>query len=231
MFPKPVPAFTAAAVVTGSALALGGLVTTSIVVLITLALISLAVAPAVAMTVHSIHPDSARALRIGAACSAGTLAAGLLVAGLVSLLGPVAVLVILTLPAAAGIWVYRRGSSWPDRVGRTSPGRPGIQRSRWPHGPAVAPDSVHPTAPHVPLGLPTLDIATVSMPGLCAAWQRTYWLLSDRSLSSTARLILVELREELLEEFERRDPAGLRRWLHTEPRACSNPGRYLTTDH
>jgi hypothetical protein len=234
MFPSMIRAVTVGAVVAGCLLALLGLATTSVAVLITVAVIAILIGPAVAMAVHSTLPDSGLALRVGAAGSAATLAAGLIVAGLVVLLGAVAVPVVLTLLAAGGIWVYRHGSSWLDRVGRASTGRATmrIRRPSRARGTVVAaPHSGQPTAPVVSLGLPGLDIGTESMPGLCAAWQRTYWLLRDLPLSSPARLGVVQLRAELLEEFERRDPAGFRRWLHTEPRACSNPGRYLTAGH
>jgi hypothetical protein len=234
MFPSLIRAVTVGAVVTGCLLALLGLATTSGAVLITMAVTVILIGPAVAMAVHSTLPDSGLALRVGAAGSAATLAAGLIVAGLVVLLGAVAVPVVLTLLASGGIWLYRHGSSWLDRIGCASTGRRTMRiclPSRARGTVVAAPHSGQPTAPVVPLGLPGLDIGTASMPGLCAAWQRTYWLLRDLPLSSPASLGVVQLRAELLEEFERRDPAGLRRWLHTEPRACRNPGRYLTAGH
>lgn len=66
---------------------------------------------------------------------------------------------------------------------------------------------------------------------LCAAWQRTYWLLQDIPATSPDRLAVIALRVRLLAELERRDPDGLVRWLHTQTRAGSDPGRYLAADH
>jgi hypothetical protein len=71
--------------------------------------------------------------------------------------------------------------------------------------------------------------ADLSIPELCLAWRRTYLALLEVS-ADTPRDDIVALRERLLDEIERRDPAGFTRWLETGARAGSDPGRFLTGD-
>jgi hypothetical protein len=64
---------------------------------------------------------------------------------------------------------------------------------------------------------------------LCLAWQHSYWLLSELP-GSHQRCEVAAMRQSLLDELERRDPVGFRRWLDAEPRANSDPRRHLTAD-
>jgi hypothetical protein len=64
---------------------------------------------------------------------------------------------------------------------------------------------------------------------LCLTWRRSYLALLDAT-SSPARCNIVRIRGCLLDELERRDPAGFTRWLDTGARAGSDPSRYLSTD-
>jgi hypothetical protein len=62
---------------------------------------------------------------------------------------------------------------------------------------------------------------------LCTAWQRSYFqLLVTRD--ATARRCLVQRRQDYLDEIERRDPDGFRRWLDSGARPGGDPEPYLT---
>jgi hypothetical protein len=61
---------------------------------------------------------------------------------------------------------------------------------------------------------------------LCLAWRRSYVQL-QQSTSASARIRHVQQRERLLDELERRDPAGLAAWLASGCRAAGNPLPYL----
>lgn len=193
------------ALVTGSLLAVLGLLVLPMTALMTWAFLAVLTGPLVAMGVHSVRPAGGHALRAGAGASVAMLAIVLVVAGLTVLLGPMTLFVIPLL-VAAGVWWYRR--------------RRAAARLRG--GPLTA-TKLAPTPPPVP----QIDAATVPTHVLCAVWQRTYWLLRDLPAVSPDRQVVINIRGRLLEEFERRDPDGFGRWLHTDPRACSDPGRYL----
>jgi len=70
------------------------------------------------------------------------------------------------------------------------------------------------------------SLATLSTPELCLAWRRSYLALGDLP-TGPARGELVMLRQSMLDELERRDPAGFHRWLNAGARAGGDPGRYL----
>lgn len=90
---------------------------------------------------------------------------------------------------------------------------------------------VAPALPAVP-ALPTSPVApssslvTLSTADLCLAWRRSYLALSDMS-AGAARWELVTQRRSMLDELERRDPAGFHRWLDAGARAGGDPGRFL----
>lgn len=210
----------AAAATVGGALALLGLLTMPVEALTAWAVIAVCAGPLVALYLHITRRDSGDALRVGAATSAVMLAASLIIAGLIALLGAAAALVVPLLFAAAATWVWRRHTG-PDRSAAAPTPPP-----RW----AVSTGKHRPAGRPVPR-LPDLDTGIVPTAVLCAAWQRTYWLLRDMPPTSPDHAAVIDIRMRLLDEFERRDPAGFTRWLDTEPRACSHPGRYLSVDH
>jgi hypothetical protein len=89
---------------------------------------------------------------------------------------------------------------------------------------------VEPVALALPLSAEVrpLVLATLSTPELCLAWRRSYIALGDLP-AGPARGELVALRQSMLDELERRDPAGFHRWLDAGARAGGDPGRYLAT--
>jgi hypothetical protein len=65
-------------------------------------------------------------------------------------------------------------------------------------------------------------------PDLCWEWRRSY-LAVVRASNPDELVRIVALRAAYLDELERRDPTGFRRWLDDGARAASDPGRYLTS--
>lgn len=169
---------------------------------------------AVTAQVHEAGPRDAAAprhgSRVSAAVRAGTTAAVktagalLVAAGIVGLLGTTSAYVILPLLAAAGLRAWWRHDS--DRRNLAA-------------GPVALPPPV--------VAAPRIDPAAMSVPQLCRAWDRSCWLLREMPAGS-ARITMVGSREHLLDELERRDPAGFHRWIHSGASARNDPGRYLT---
>ena len=147
-----------------------------------------------------------RSRRAALIAGGGILAVWLLITGLVALLGPAAgvVLLAVVLPALV-IWL---SGLLPARF--TMP----IVRSF--------------EQRLVPQPLPAAP-AELSTKALCLAWQQSQRRLLDAP-TAPARREIVSVRQQLLDEMERRDSAGFNRWLATG--ACSgiDPGGYLAND-
>lgn len=61
---------------------------------------------------------------------------------------------------------------------------------------------------------------------LCRAWRKSYFdLAGSRSLA--ASLHIVQARQGLLDELERRNPHGLSAWLDSGARAAGDPSRFI----
>jgi hypothetical protein len=137
------------------------------------------------------------------------------------LLGPAAVALLLFVPIIIGAALWRR------RFRPTAAGTPrhvhvvaGLLR--WiEQPPAPEPCPRPPACAPSPAGLSTAQ--------LCLAWQHSYFALLDLAAGASAT-DLVHLREALLDEFERRDPAGFTRWIDADARPGSNPGRFVVGD-
>jgi hypothetical protein len=153
---------------------------------------------------------AAAAQRAGLAAFAAFVAVWLVVTGTAVLFGSTAWVVILVIGLAVGL------AAAPRWVARRTWGPAGI-------GVAVA-------EPTVAAARPPVRPETLSTPGLCLAWQRSYLALLDAP-PGPVRDELVRVRECLLDELERRDHAGFTRWLEAGARAGSDPTRYLTTEH
>jgi hypothetical protein len=154
--------------------------------------------------------------RLGTMTAFGTVAVIYTVIGMVVLLGLALGLLVL---AAALAWVAHRvlGSrllrSGPDpsSAADDSDERPRQpeDRPRW-----------------TPL-LPT-DAAAASTADLCRAWRVSYSVLENTH--DPAQLAEVAaLRRRYLDELDRRDPDGFRRWFDDGARAASDPARYIRT--
>ena len=71
------------------------------------------------------------------------------------------------------------------------------------------------------------SLAAMSTPDLVHAWRASFTLLTNAH-TTAARAVLVARRGEYLEELERRDPDGIRRWLASGARAASDPSRFFS---
>jgi hypothetical protein len=146
------------------------------------------------------------AVRAGAAAAAATTAVLLVAAGIIGLLGVAASGYVIPLMLAAAVpWAWRH--------------RADLRRSL-----TVRPVEV---PPQPAVAVPWTDPGILSVPQLCQAWHRSYWMLHDLP-AGPARTEMVGNRERLLDELERRDPAGFDRWMHSGTPASSNPSRHLT---
>lgn len=143
--------------------------------------------------------------RAGVLTAAAIPAAFLVVAGTGVLLGAAGATVILLLLVGTALlarwWLRREPGAVLGPVTGTGARRP------------------------VPPGPPG-TAAALSTAHLCRAWQHSYSALLDHPAGS-ARRDIVAFREELLDELERRDPAGFTRWLQADGRAGGDPGRHL----
>lgn len=97
----------------------------------------------------------------------------------------------------------------------------------------VAVSSYHGGAAVRPIG--PEDTAEFLVPGnpagltnrqLCVAWQMTHTMLA-RAAQGVQRDELVALRTRYLDELERRDPSGFRRWLESGTQFGDDPGRFI----
>lgn len=64
---------------------------------------------------------------------------------------------------------------------------------------------------------------------LCLAWRSSYVAL-QRTSSMARELAIVQRRQDLLDELERRSARGFSAWLASSPRAAGDPSRYLADD-
>ena len=74
----------------------------------------------------------------------------------------------------------------------------------------------------------TPPMPALPTPDLCWEWRRSY-VAVVRASKPDELIRIVALRAAYLDELERRDPTGFRRWLDDGARAASDPGRYLTS--
>lgn len=149
---------------------------------------------------------SRRSRQIGVTAGGATLAAWLLITGLVALLGPAAgVMLLAVLLPALVIWVSLR---LPAGFTTSTTGSIGQQLM----------------SHHLPA-----SPAELSTEALCLAWQHSQRTLLNAP-TAPARGEIVFVRQHLLDEMERRDTAGFNRWLTTGACSGTDPGGYLTTD-
>ncbi|MPQ98427.1 hypothetical protein GB931_10960 [Modestobacter sp. I12A-02628] len=78
-----------------------------------------------------------------------------------------------------------------------------------------------PRHPQLPPGPPDLT-------QLCRAWRTTHEALG-RCTDPARRALLVQARQDCLDEMARLEPAGLQRWLDTVPDPADDPAPFLVT--
>lgn len=174
------------------------------------------------------------AVRVGAATAIAMMGLTVIVAGLIALLGALAVPVAAIALAAVATAGWRHRQAWRAAINTQLTGveptiRPGtaVERTNSARRDRAITlgGAGPPLGPVAAVGSEALATAT-----LCGAWQRSYWMLQDLPAGPT-RVQLVAQRQAVLDELERRDPDGFARWLATDPRAGSDPGRYLRVEH
>jgi len=144
---------------------------------------------------------------VGVATAAAFVTACLMVAGLLATAGGGLAATVLVLLVAGGLWAgYHRRTVAPTAS----------------EPPDVAPPRPAPPQPAAPA--PVTDMATED---LCVAWRRSYFLLI-LAADEQARRLVVQRRQDFLDEIERRDRRGFLCWLRSGAQAGSDPGPYLT---
>jgi hypothetical protein len=184
-----------------------------------------------------VRESASARLRPGTADVAWRAAVGIVVvllvlAGSVVLAGRSApVVVVLCAGAAALAWWLRRPAAGPRTGPATAP--PAATRPPGGSGP-VRPAGHRATrrSPH-PSGrgaAPALSpVAGMSVEELGREWQRTAAVLAA-GVDAGTRAQVVGRRGEVLDELERRDPAGFARWLADDASADGGPTRHLRGD-
>lgn len=135
-----------------------------------------------------------------------TVGALLVLAGIATLAG--GAVAVLCVGAVVAVLLVRFGRSRPAG-GRPAPASHQTAVLRFP----VAPPASGPVA-----ASPTADLGQ--------EWMRTTRALAGR-LDARERASLVQRRQEVLDELERRDPDGFARWLAAAPGAGSDPSDYV----
>ncbi|MFI7068407.1 hypothetical protein ACIBL3_45990 [Kribbella sp. NPDC050124] len=162
---------------------------------------------------QSLDQDGAvhKPVSISAAARHGCAAGGTVVAlfGLATVVEvvvlPVAVVLALTSPAALNRWLPGRVVSAPTGEGDCDDTCPRVEGSAEPSESGVE---------------------AMTGPELCMAWRRSFVEL-QRAESAEAMAGIADLRREILDELERRNPLGFDHWMASGARAPSDPSRYL----
>ena len=145
---------------------------------------------------------------------------------LAGLLGPTCVLTTIGAPALPRVgWLLLGGSAGLLVAFLV----PLLARGNGASGPeppvCPAPAAAELPGSAAPRALPVAGMATEE---LCLAWRRSYFLLL-LAADLPARRLVVERRQDFLDEIERRDRSGFLRWLADGARAGGDPAPYLTT--
>lgn len=158
----------------------------------------------------------------GVRCAAAGGFGTLTVVGLLLVLGVAAVPLLAVL-----------AGSHPRLLARhTSGNRPGKRHDQPDRRAAGQPAAgEHLAAGGAPQQLQQLQrpLSQLSTAELCQRWQASYPAMPGR-LHPAQHAVLAGRRQGLLDELERRDPAGVAAWLAAGARAGSDPRRHLTPD-
>jgi hypothetical protein len=146
-------------------------------------------------------------LPLGVAVAATFVTVCLVIAGMAAAFGGGLTTAALLLLVVSGLWA---GNRYRPRARAT---------------PVADPHDVLAAVTLPASSTPAADLGTAD---LCAAWRRSYYQLV-LATDEPARRLVVQRRQELLDELERRDGRGFRRWLDSGARAGGDPGPYLST--
>ena len=80
-----------------------------------------------------------------------------------------------------------------------------------------------------PSALPTRAVSELSTSQLVLAWRASFSSL-QHARTTAGKNSIVARRQSYIDELERRDPEGIRRWLEAGARPASDPTRYLRPD-
>jgi hypothetical protein len=160
--------------------------------------------------------DRQPVLEFAVQAASGTVGILLVLAGVAALAN--GVVAVLAGGAGLGTWLVIRALRTPARPRRAPAPAPrpqaGAEVVRLPVHPGTQADDG------------TSRLSAVSTPALGRDWIRTAAALGGR-LSPVEREALVRRREEILDELERRDPAGFARWLAEGPALGTDPAGYV----
>lgn len=174
--------------------------------------------------------DAPLCLRKSLAVGAGAGAAAVGVVGLASLIGGIAVLVLVGAAATCPLAVRWLQHHLPGPTHTTATPQPPPVNS------ADSANDKEPPSPASPLAVAGFEqpgnasLDSLDDAALCRAWRRSYSALHHAE-SMPAILQVVATRQCYLDELERRNPTGLAAWLASGPRAASDPSRYILQRH
>ncbi|WP_410790020.1 hypothetical protein [Kribbella sp. C-35] len=196
-------------------LAVVGVVSSLVFISLTINLTVLAIAASMygSIQVHIGLVQGLKPLALIGSVLDGALRVGLLVlaaCGYVATVGGSTFLLLLVIIGTSPPAVHYLSDSTPDR-GEA----PGARATREGEEDAV------------PVPKRRKDPADLSVEELCLAWRSSFTELS-KSRTDKDRLAVVSVRDGVLGELERRDPAAFAEWLDSGPRAAGNPAPYFT---
>ncbi len=168
-----------------------------------------------------------RAGKAGIAVGSATVAA----AGLVVWLGVTGLVMVVTLVvlSPAVLSLARRWTATRSHRDRRAPtraeGRPRTRDRAPQQPPRTAPPPGGPSLLRVPWMLEPVDAMDDAT--LCLAWRTSYVAL-QKALPVSVVLDVVQRRQHILDELERRSPRGFSAWITSGARAAGDPSRYLS---
>jgi hypothetical protein len=143
--------------------------------------------------------------------------------GLVLVFGLLGVLWVCTLLATTTplrtLWHRHRPEVRPATPEHdfTAPHRPPSIRTTMRAAAASTTESLHRAA---------LEVPDLDLDALCLSWRRSYFQLLEAGQTRTIAAV-VDYRQRILDEIDRRDPHGLQGWLASVPRPSANPRPYM----
>lgn len=159
--------------------------------------------------------------------AAWTIGVLLVLAGVAAIAGALVTTLVGAVAGTAGL------ATWMVRTNPFSRHQPSPMAA--PPAPGPARPTPAPSAPAVRPAIVTGNIAAgtdgTSLSGLPIEALGREWVATSAALGApldpTARQAIVARRGAVLDELERRDPAGFARWLAAGPLSTTDPARYL----